>query len=117
MLQIHPIQTEKLGANHRGTLFVDIILAKTYTAMGQLKDGVTAGERCLNNAQQSESKNIMEVFCAITLENTYFLNQQYSQSKTLIEQYQNDPLVTSRPNVKQQFQDHYLHIQKVKAEP
>jgi len=72
LLQILPIQTAELGANHRGTLYVEIILSRTYAALGQLTKSVAVGERCLNNSKQSDEKNIMEVYCALTLENAYF---------------------------------------------
>ena len=113
LLQIHPIQTAALGAEHRGTLYVDIVLSKTYVALGELEAGVLAGERCLQNARKSAIKNIMEVFCAITLENAYFLNQQYDQSMLLIEQYQSDPLVISRPSSSKQFKNHKTYIKEM----
>lgn len=113
LLQIHPIQTSALGADHRGTLYVDIVMSKTYTALGDFASGVQVGERCINNARKSVTKNIMEVFCALTLENAYFLNQQYDQSLVLIEQYQNDPLVSSRPNAKKQFEAHLTFVESI----
>jgi len=114
LLQIHPIQTEKLGADHRGTLFVDIVLSKTYTALNRFEEGVLAGERCHKNAQKSETNSIMEVYCAITLEKAYFSNQQYPEATSLIEQYQQDPLVTNRPSATKQFTDHLDFIRQLK---
>ncbi len=110
LLDIHPIQTRELGPNHRATLYVEIVLSKTYVALDQLKQGIQVGERCLNNAKQSEVKNIMEVYCALTLENAYFLDQQYTAASTLIKQYQDDPLISSQPLAKKQFDDHLIFI-------
>lgn len=110
LLQILPIQTAKLGASHRGTLYVEIVLSKTYAALNRLPESVAVGERCLHNAQQSNTQNIMEVYCALTLENAYFLNQQYDQALQLIETYQDDPLIASQPQANEQFAAHKKQI-------
>ncbi len=113
LLQILPIQTAKLGPDHRATLYVEIILSKTYAAMGDLTQGVAVGERCLNNARKSTTKNIMEVYCALTLENAYFLNQQYPQASKLIQEYGDDPLIVNHPTAKQQFANHSKTIDEL----
>ncbi len=112
LLQILPVQTAKLGANHRATLYVEIVLSKTYAALQRLPESVAVGERCLRNAQQTNTQNIMEVYCALTLENAYFLNQQYDQALQLIENYQHDPLITSQPQAREQFASHKQQINK-----
>ena len=111
--QIHPIQTARLGASHRGTLYVDIVMSKTLAALGQLDKSIEAGERCLNNAKNVTTKNIMEIYCAQTLENAYFINQQYTAAADLINQYQNDPLITNQPVAKNQFDEHQKFIDQM----
>jgi len=110
LLHILPIQQRTLGAEHRGTLYVEIILSKTYAALEQYAEAISVGERCLQNATGGSQQNIMEVYCALALENAYFLNGQYQQALTLIETYQNDPLITQQPIALQQFTDHLQQI-------
>ncbi len=111
--QIHPIQTARLGASHRGTLYVDIVMSKTLAALDQLKASIVVGERCLKNAKNSTTKNIMEVYCAQTLENAYFLNKQYQDAARLIDEYKNDPLITNHPIAKNQFEEHQKFIDQL----
>jgi serine/threonine protein kinase len=112
LLHILPIQQKTLGAEHRGTLYVEIILSKTYTALERFTDAIEVGERCLQNATGGSQQNIMEVYCALALEDAYFQNGQYQQALGLIETYQNDPLITQQPVAAEQFNIHKSEIMK-----
>jgi len=113
LLQILPAQQAKLGPQHRATLYVEVILTKTHTALQQLDKGIAVGERCLRNAQSDTSRNIMEVYCALALEDAYYQQGQYRDALKLIETYQNDPLITSQPLALEQFTSHKKYIKEI----
>jgi len=90
-----------------------VILTKTHTALQQLDKGIAVGERCLRNAQSDTSRNIMEVYCALALEDAYYQQGQYRDALKLIETYQNDPLITSQPLALEQFTSHKKYIKEI----
>jgi serine/threonine-protein kinase len=115
LVEIHPIQTQQLGSQHRATLYVETTLAKVYAALGRLTESVSIGEQCLNSAKQNDTQNITEVYCALNLENAYFLSKQYSKSAALIDQYQDDPFILNQPEIINRFKAHQEFINKMEV--